>query len=346
MEDNAVSIYWVWTAGVVLAYLMIGMARKRKATGSLEEFCYGDIYADDFLPCVGIDISFGYFIPLVLVCIFEISAVGFYPHETCLVLDKATPSYSTNNWIWTSIAAFLSPLPVGTQIVAMISLFNKSYPESDIIKYILIALNVIGIVCVTSTFADVYSIWYIWIPIISGIMYSTLLWPLTPKEKKAYNDKTERDKLVYTSPSSTPSSPLAALPHLQEDQTAQAADLHIHHPHHRMTTALCSARRCIAGRPRSISTRPDSMRMRPAGSKVKRTHISALPKTMNTGHVNPMIHSNFLRPEVTGRVPLLCAIRPIRRGLKPQGIIPFMKMPYIRADNHRHTAHSRGGYVR
>lgn len=151
------------------------------------------------------------YLPILLTSVLEmVWVIGNWP-ECYIALDRATPSFSDSNWIWTAFMCFVVPLPCGAQTFLIVQQFKSVEPLKDSLRYPLIIVSSAGLLCLFVMMVKVYPLWFIWWPIASGALYFRIMWPKTDIEKK-YEDEKRREReekratTPYTSPSCSPTS--------------------------------------------------------------------------------------------------------------------------------------------
>lgn len=187
MDDITISFLIAITVLLIASIFIIGNARVR----DLDSLFY--YHVSDDLKAPSADISSFCYLPLLLTSVLEIAWVVCYWPECYVSLDRVTPSFSDSNWIWTAFMCFVVPLPCGAQLFLVSKQFNSVEPDTEILKYPFIIVSIAGLACLIFAMLKVYPFWFIWWPILSGSVYSHVLWPRTDKEKE-YDEEKRRER--------------------------------------------------------------------------------------------------------------------------------------------------------
>ena len=97
-------------------------------------------------------------------------------------IDSITPSYKTNNWIWTTVAAYLIGLPMAAPVFMLFQLLYI-HPEKAWQTVLVAIILVCGILALLIPICQAYTFWLIYLFPFTFIAIPLLLWPQTSEEK-------------------------------------------------------------------------------------------------------------------------------------------------------------------
>ena len=169
-----ISMRQVWNARFLEAYLL------RPETGE-----------EDRIPVVEIEDK--YFIPALIGGLLVIAWCLIWPYPY-LTIQFLTPSYATSGWLWTTVAAYLVGLPFGTILAFIGMMLVDARPEGKLMAVLSFLVSGVAMGLAIWMLIEVYKFWLIWVPIVTGALFCTLLKKNTLHEALQHEKRIEEEE--------------------------------------------------------------------------------------------------------------------------------------------------------
>lgn len=115
--------------------------------------------------------------------------------DPAALLDSYTPSFSTNNWLWTAVVWFFCGLPIGSLGAMMFHMAMDIRPKTVALTVLVVVPTLAAVLWYGWIMCHVYSPWIIYIPLLWPIGLSlAFLWPETRLEAKDSNIRMEKKR--------------------------------------------------------------------------------------------------------------------------------------------------------
>lgn len=113
--------------------------------------------------------------------------------DPAALLDSYTPSFSTNNWLWTAVVWLFCGLPIGSLGAMMFHMGMDIRPKTGALTALVVVPTLAAVLWYGWIMCHVYSPWIIYIPLLWPMGLSlAFLWPETRLEAKDSNIRMEK----------------------------------------------------------------------------------------------------------------------------------------------------------